>query len=292
MKIGVSSYSLHQYIKADGNDLFDGIRKAAELGFEGIEFLDMSAYAGEADPTEFAHRVRQACADAGLPIVCYTIGADFLQPSGGARTIQQEVERVKGEVRIAAELGTTCMRHDATRGFPPEHVGPSEFPDALPMLADACGQVAAFAKTLGVRTTVENHGFFVQDSGRCEALMDAVGDDNFGALVDIGNFLCADEDPVQAVRRMAPHALHCHAKDFHVKPADAADPGRGWFRSRGGAYLRGAIVGHGTVDLPACLALLQQAGYDGWLSIEFEGIEDCLLALEVGLANLRTYLGG
>lgn len=291
MKIGVSSYSLHKFIQQEGHDLFDGIRQAVELGFEGIEFLDMSAYAGDTDPAEFARRVKQACEDAGLPIVCYTVGADFLQPTRGAKTIQQEIDRIKGEVQIAAELGAPCMRHDATRGFPEGHVGPREFPHAVPMLADACGQVTALAKTLGIRTSVENHGFFVQDSQRCETLVRAVADDNFGALIDIGNFLCADEDPVSAVRRMAPYAVHCHAKDFHVKPASAADPGRGWFRSRGGAYLRGAIVGHGTVDLPACLALLTQAGYDGWLSIEFEGLEDCLLGLEIGLANLRAYLG-
>jgi len=132
----------------------------------------------------------------------------------------------------------------------------------------------------------------VQDSERCEQLTQAVGHDNFGALVDMGNFLCADDDPVSAVTRMAPYAFHCHAKDFHVKPADAADPGKGWFRSRGGAYLRGAIVGHGNVDVPGCIAALTAAGYDGWLSIEFEGMEDNLKALEIGLENLRRYVTG
>jgi hypothetical protein len=42
---------------------------------------------------------------------------------------------------------------------------------------------------------VENHGFFCQDSERVEKLITQVGKENFGALVDIGNFLCVDESP-------------------------------------------------------------------------------------------------
>ncbi len=147
-----------------------------------------------------------------------------------------------------------------------------------------------FAADLGVKTMVENHGHFVQDSDRCEVLMKAVNHPNFGALVDVGNFICADDDPVRAVTRMAPYAFHVHVKDFHRKPGTAADPGKGWARSRGGNLHRAAIVGHGNVDVPACLSALKAVGYDGFLSIEFEGMEDNRQALEIGLENLRRYL--
>src|SRR3712207_8560418 len=40
-----------------------------------------------------------------------------------------------------------------------------------------------------------------------------------------------------------PYASIVHFKDFYIRPADT-DPGEGWFRSRGGKYLRGAIVGN------------------------------------------------
>ena len=292
MKIGVSSYSLSKFIRQEGNDLFGAVRKAAEMGFDAMEFTEMRSYAGGEDDAAFARRVREACEAAGLPIVCYTVGADFLNPRAEGGTLEDEVERVKQEVRLAAELGTGCMRHDASRGFAEDHDGASDFPAALPVLAEGCRAVTEFAAELGIRTTVENHGFFVQDSGRCEMLVREVGHDNFGWLVDMGNFLCADDDPLGAVTRMAPHAFHCHAKDFHVKPAGAADPGKGWFRSRGGAFLRGAIIGHGNVDVPACCACLRDGGYDGVLSIEFEGLEDCLLGLEIGLENLRKYVQG
>ena len=82
--------------------------------------------------------------------------------------------------------------------------------------------VDEFAADLGIKTMVENHGYFCQDSERVEKLMNAVNHPNFGALVDMGNFLCADEDPARAVGRMAPYAFHCHAKDFHVKVLNLA----------------------------------------------------------------------
>ena len=33
---------------------------------------------------------------------------------------------------------------------------------------------------------------------------------------------------------------------------------------------------------------LKEAGYDGWLSVEFEGMEDCILALKADLENLKA----
>lgn len=287
MKVSVSSYSFARYLK-DGRLDFPGVvDKAAAMGFEGVEFSGIGVECDDPQALPLARKLKALCLERGLGVVSYTIGADFLQAPGGWRA---EARRLEGELAVAAEMGAPRMRHDVTRGFPKDHQGPSDFAAALPTLTEACRAVTQKAAALGVRTMFENHGFFAQDSDRCEALVRAVGHPNFGALVDIGNFLCADEEPAAAVTRMAPLAFHCHAKDFHVKPAWAADPGKGWFRSRGGAYLRGAIVGHGNVDVPACLAALRAAGYDGFMSIEFEGMEDNIVGLEIGLANLRRYL--
>ena len=83
-------------------------------------------------------------------------------------------------------------------------------------------------------------------------------------------------------------AVHAHAKDFHYKKQGEFLPKQGWFGTRGGNHLRGAIIGHGVVDVPACLRLLKEAGYDGWLSVEFEGMEDCIMALKADLENLKA----
>ncbi|MCB0092362.1 MAG: sugar phosphate isomerase/epimerase, partial [Caldilineaceae bacterium] len=158
-------------------------------------------------------------------------------------------------------------------------------------LAEGCRAVTEYAAAKGIKTMVENHGFFCQESTRVEKLVTAVDHANFGVLIDMGNFLCADDEPASAVGRLMPFAFHCHAKDFHVRSGNEVAPGRGWFQSRAGNYLRGAIIGHGNVPVLQCLKVMQRDGYDGVLSIEYEGIEDVLTGIEIGHENLRRMVG-
>ena len=287
MRIGVSSYSFSSAVRSGALTPMGVVAKAKEMGFDAIEFAGIPVSEGE-DIKDAAKKVKDECEGVGIRNASYTIGADLLNGSGG--DLDAEVERLKGEVRVAAILGVPCMRHDATRGFDASHTGPRGFRDALPRLAKGCRAVTEYASDLGVKTMVENHGFFCQDSVRVEELANAVGHPNFGLLVDMGNFLCADDDPAIAVGRVMPYAFHVHAKDFHVKPGTAPDPGAGWFKSRAGNYLRGSIIGHGDVPIVQCLRVMKAAGYDGVLSIEFEGMEDALLGIQRGRENLVRYV--
>jgi len=287
MKLSVSSYSLCRVVNAGRMDLFEEIDWVAKAGFAAIEF---SGFQGQedADPGKVAKKLKARCKKRGLAIASYTIGADLLKLKPAEH--QAEIERVKGEVDVAAILGVKRMRHDAARGFPNRYRGPKDYEDALPYLVPACREIADYAAEKGITTSIENHGYFVQHSTRVLKLVRKVNRPNFGVTVDLGNFLCADDDPVAAVRRLARYASHVHVKDFHVKSADQPNPGEGWFQSAAGNYLRGAIVGHGNVQVVRCLSLLKKAGYAGYLSIEFEGLEEPLKAVEIGRDNLRRYL--
>jgi len=284
MQLGVSSYSYSRLVRNGTLKQADVIGAAKEAGFQAIEFSTIAVPEGKT-LAAYADALRQEARQVGLPIANYTIGADFLNGSGG--DLQAEIKRVKGEVDIAEILGAPGMRHDATGGFAAGHTGPKGFDDALPRLAEGCRAVTEYAAKKGIRTMVENHGFFCQDSARVEKLANAVGHPNFGVLVDLGNFYCVDENAGEAVGRLARHVFHAHAKDFHIKPGNGLNPGEGWFMSRGGNYLRGAIIGNGDVPLLQALRALKRSGYNGVLSIEFEGMEDVLGSLRIGLANLR-----
>ena len=192
---------------------------------------------------------------------------------------------------MAKILGAPGMRHDATYGYAPAHKGPRGFDDALPVLAKGCRAVTEFAADLGIRTMIENHGFFAQDSSRVERLMNAVNHPNFGWLVDMGNFLCVDEDPAQALGRAMPYAFHVHAKDFHVKSGRKHRARRRLVPvARRQLTCAAPIIGHGEVPIVQCLGIMKKAGYDGVLSIEFEGIEEPLKGIGISLANLRRFV--
>ena len=263
------------------------IKESKAIGFDGIEFADNIPFDG--DPMIYAAQLKYECAAAGLDVVNYTIGADLLNGYGGTHP-DEEVARIKKQVDIAAVLGAPGMRHDATWGMSNDLRQWRSFDAYLPKLAEGIRAVATYAATKNIRTMVENHGYFAQDSDRMEKLVNAVAHPNFGLLCDMGNFMCADEDPVQAVARIAPYTVHAHAKDFHWKSGNQPHPGDGFFPTRAGNHLRGAIIGHGEVPVQQCLRILKNNGYKGYISIEFEGLEDPRLGLLIGLKNLRNYI--
>ena len=130
-------------------------------------------------------------------------------------------------------------------------------------------------------TCVENHGFIAQDSDRMERLFNAVNDENFGLLVDMGNFLCVDEDPALAVSRLAPYAVHVHVKDF-TREVDRGLVTRAYNR------IWGCTAGDGVVPVQQCLAILKRAGYDGVVSLEYEGSDDALSSIARGKAFVEN----
>ena len=284
MKIGVSLYSFHGYAAADSLGIKGCIDKAKEFGCEGVDFVEFGNGLTHEEYLALAKEYGDYCKQVGIEAVCFCVGADFLN-----RDLDEEIERVKKLADIAAALGAKCMRHDATPGYPASVKTGRSFDAVLPILTKAYREVTEYAKTVGIKTCIENHGFFAQDPERIEKLINAVGNDNFGALVDIGNFACADADHAYAVGVTAPYAIHAHAKDFHKKPGTGVAPGEGWFMTRACNYLRGSIIGHGDVPVEQCIRALKRAGYDEYLMIEFEGMEDPLKGIRIGVDNLRRF---
>lgn len=287
MKLSVTSYSFSQLFANGSSNQLDCVSRAKDMGFEAIEFTDLSPHDGSTEE-EYAAKIGAEAKRVGITVANYTIGADFLFGSNG--DTKAEIERVKRKIDVAALMGATGLRHDATYGFPAGQREFRGFDSVLPALADACRAITVYAAEKGIRTMIENHGFFCQDSDRVEKLVNTVAHPNFGWLVDMGNFTCADENPVTAVGRAAPYAFYVHAKDFHIKSGMGPNPGEGFFMSRAGNYLRGSIIGHGDVPVRQCLSALKRAGYDGFVSVEFEGMEDALRGIAIGAANLRRFM--
>ena len=281
MKFSVSSYSYSGLTNSGAYTERGLIGLAKEQGFGGIEFAELHPADGE-DKLAYAASLREEARRQGVRIVAYCVGADLL------RDTDAEIARLKVEVDVAAALGAPVMRHDASGGWGKDMREQRGFRQALPILVRGYRAVTEYAETKGVRTCIENHGFFCQDSARVEAIVNGVQHKNFGALVDIGNFLCADEDPAVAVGNMAPYAFHVHCKDFHVKAGNTFVPPDGFFMTRGGNFLRGAIIGHGAVPVAQCLRLLKNAGYDGWFTVEFEGMEEPKRGVACGLRTLQA----
>ena len=292
MKVSVSSYSYSQYMKAGKMTQFDAIAKAAEQGFDGIEFTDLRPDNQSATLDEqlaYAEKLRAEAERVGIEIVAYLIGANLY--TGSAYSDELEVKKVCDQIRVAKALGAKVLRHDVCYS---EKVGGKtvSFDRMLPTIADNARKITEYAATLGIRTCSENHGRIAQDSDRVEKLYNLVGHENYGLLVDFGNFACADENSATAVSRVASYAVHVHAKDFHVIPFGQTHENiDSSFRTRACNRLVGCAVGDGDIPVAQCVEIMKMAGYTGYITIEFEGVNDCISEIAKGLANLRAYIG-
>ena len=157
-------------------------------------------------------------------------------------------------------------------------------------MAPWISKTADYAKSKGVKTCSENHGLLMQDSERMVELYTAVDNTNYGFLCDIGNFGGVDEDCSIAVSRLLELIDHVHGKDVFVRPGMYYDPGRGFGRSRGGNYRRPTIFGHGDVPTFQILSAIRNSGYDGYVSLEFEGMDPVLEAVSIGTENIQRMI--
>ena len=294
MRIGLSSYSLDREIEQGKMTLLEAIDWAAAHGAECMELVPFAfrfddKETGKIDEA-FIGTVKRRAADAGIPLVNYSVLADFCKDG---EALEKEIARICHEVDIAAALGVPKMRHDVC-GFRRPHKENTlkDFERWLPVMADAAKRITAHGKEVGVKTMIENHGFFANGCDRVERILNLVNDENYGLLLDTGNVVCVDEAAAVAADTLAPLTRMVHLKDFYIRTRDPGDATQfdcagSWFRSRGGKYLRGAILAQGDLDMWSILHSLKASGYDGDIAIEFEGLEDAQYASAVGLRNAR-----
>jgi sugar phosphate isomerase/epimerase len=291
IQLALSTYSFWRWREENGRSIEDSLSQIRDLGVSAVEFADL----GQPSPTnrarvERAHALCDAAAQRGLGVAGYCTSGELLVPPDLQR---REIERLKIEVDVAGALGVKSMRHDVSQGFGEHSTSltvPHTFDAALKIVVPAIREVCDYARGPGIATTVENHGFFCQHSARVRRLVKRVARPNYGVTLDMGNFLCVNENPVTGVRRLAKLARMVHVKDFHVRPRKRMPP-VGWFQTPTKIALRGAIVGHGEIDIPAQIQILRSADYRGYMSLEFEGIEEPIFAITQGLAYLRQILG-
>ena len=266
MRIGLSSYSLDREIESGRMTLFDAIDWAAANGAECMELVPFAFRFDDAETGEINYelidQVKKHAEKAGIALCNYSVLADFCKEG---EALEKEIARVCHE-------------------------------KWLPVMAAAAKRVTEHGRKVGVRTLIENHGFFANGCDRVERIIDMVNDDNYGLLLDTGNIVCVDEDASVAASVLAPRTQMVHLKDFYIRTRDPGDAklfdcAGTWFRSRGGKYLRGSILAQGDLDVYAMLSALKHAGYDGDIVIEFEGLEDAKYASAVGMQNARRIWG-
>lgn len=293
MKIGVSMWSYFRPWREGKLDIPGFIREAKRAGAEGVELLDFfyggvgsdkpNVLTGEMVAAE-RQLAQEALAETGLPIPIFSIAQNFAQTDPAVR--EMHLNKIKFGVDEANRFGAKVVRvfaGDVAEGI--------TYDQARAWIVEGLAEASKYAEANGVKLALENHGYLAGRGERVRALIEDAramsGSTALGANPDTGNFVLVEQPSHEAIREVAQYANMVHFKDF--TPAPEGHEGFA-YTSTSGVRFVGTAVGEGSVDLGACIQTLKDAGFDGWLSVEYEGEEDPFTAVPRSIENARRFL--
>ncbi|MBS1717133.1 MAG: sugar phosphate isomerase/epimerase [Armatimonadetes bacterium] len=281
MRLAISMWSYFRAWKQDRIDLTGFVIEAKQVGAEGVELLDFFYK----DRAEDRQLLKSILNNEGFPCPIFSVSPNFAKADAAERIA--EMDTILRGLEDAVELGASTLRVFA--GNPADGVS---YDSALGWIVDNLSEASRRADSAGVTLSLENHGKLAGRSSQVSEIIEAVrknsGNNALGANPDTANFMLVGEDSASAVAAVAKYAYMCHLKDFKL-----AEPGWEGFAYEGaeGKKYVGTALGEGDVDLPACLQALQAQGYQGWLSLEYEGEEDPMTAVPRSIQFARSLLG-
>ncbi len=256
MYLGCSSQSYDDVLKTGALTLTDWFRLAAEeLGLWAVELEDK--HIGDPTPARL-DELRTAAARHRLEIVNIALMNNFGVADSGRR-VAEEARTIEW-IGVARRLDSRFLRTFA--GWP-EGDRAARRSGMLASLRTVCARAHEAEMPLVMEN--HNHNGFVQTAADVEQILAEVGNPVLHLLLDTGNYL----DGLPSIRRTAGLARHVHAKCTRIAP-DGRDE---------------------RVDNAAALRVLQEAGYAGCVSVEYEGEESSRTAVPRAVAFLRRILG-
>lgn len=243
-KISLAEWSLHRALNAGEFDNLDFPALArTEYDIDGVEYVN-SFFKERAEDTAYLADLKTRCDDHGVTsvlIMCDGEGA-LGDPDLSARV--QAVENHYRWVEAARFLGCHSIRVNAQSQGTPE--------EQRDLAADGLRRLVEFADTREINVLVENHGGISSNGAWLASVMQAVDHPRCGTLPDFGNFNIGDGqtyDRYQGIEELMPYAKAVSAK-CHIFDDEGLEAEMDYFR---------------------IMRIVLQAGYRGWVGIEYEG---------------------
>jgi len=176
--------------------------------------------------------VGTALARAAVPLVCLDTSIELAQPFGRELT---------AAVELACEWGAPAVRVFGGAW------------EALDDIARRLEPVLRRAEELGVTVALETHDSFAS-AVLVGELLQRVGSTSFAAIWDVHHPYRVGEAPADVLGALGVRIHLVHVKDARRRDED-------WEL---------VALGEGEVPVRESLAALRAAGYDGWLTVEWE----------------------
>lgn len=238
-KISLAEWSLHKalFAKEITNLDFPGIA-AKKYGIHAVEYVNQF-FKDKAKDATYLKELQKRAKDNGVVNVLIMIDGEGELAGTDDAERKKAVENHFPWVEAAKFLGCHSIRVNAA--------GKGTADDVRAAAVDGLGRLSEFAAKMDMNIIVENHGGFSSDASWLTSVMKEVNNRNLGTLPDFGNFY--DYDRYQGTAEMMPFAKGVSAKSFD-------------FDSDGSEK---------TIDFRRMLKIVKDAGYRGYVGIEYEG---------------------
>ncbi len=236
--ISIAAWSWHRMIGEGKVKQLDMPRLVREAGAAGLELVNAFFPSPQ---HEYLMELKKTAEGEGIKILLIMCDGEGSMYSPDHRERHWAVVNHRKWLDIAAQLGCHSIRCNAGSG----NVDPEE---AMKCAADSFAELAGHARQYGLNVTIENHWGLSSNPRWLTGLMKMVDMDNFGTLPDFGNFP-DDVDRYAAVEAMMPYAKAVSAKtyDFDEQGMETK------------------------IDYPRMIRIVLDAGYHGFLGVEYEG---------------------
>lgn len=249
-RISLAQWSLHRTLRKGELDALDFAKTAkADYGIEAIEYVN-GFFKDKARDEAYLKQLKQRAADHGVKSLLIMIDGEGAVGDPDDKKRAQAIENHKPWIEAAKFLGCHSIRVNAQSG--------GTYEEQQKLAADGLRRLAEFGAQHGLNVIVENHGGLSSNGKWLAGVMKLVDHPRCGTLPDFGNF-CMDwsrrDDPdawydrYRGVTEMMPFAKAVSAKshDFDEQGDEKH------------------------TDYRKMLAIVLDAGYRGYVGIEYEG---------------------
>ena len=259
-EISLEQWSLHRSLYSGELDHLDFAKISKEnFGIDAIEYVN-SFFFEKAEDKSYLREMKNRADDYGvksLLIMCDNEGS-LGDPDNQKR--QKAVENHYKWHEAAKYLGCHSIRVNAylTESLHGLEVGDytktGSYENQVSLAADGLRKLTEFGANIGINTIVENHGGLSSDGAWLASVMKAVDHPMCGTLPDFGNFRIEGDrwyDRYKGVKELMPFAKAVSAKSHD-------------FDSNGNET---------RTDFFRMMDIVMDAGYSGYVGIEYEGSE-------------------
>jgi sugar phosphate isomerase/epimerase len=252
-KISLAQWSFHKTLQDSSMTHLEFIKTAGSMGFTGVEYVS-SFFKDHVTDMAYLDEMSAIAAASGVTQLLIMVDNEGYLADPDDLNRKKAVLNHYKWVDAAARLGCHSIRVNAHGEGSADQVKQA----GVTGLSD----LADYAAIKNINVIVENHGGYSSDGMWLSSLIQKVNKPNCGTLPDFGNFCLKREnnemwnapclewyDKYKGVSEMMPFAKAVSAKsyDFDVNGNET------------------------TIDYEKMLIIVKDAGYNGFMGVEYEG---------------------